>query len=771
MRRVVHLDTNSNVVEIVFKEAIRKSYSATDIVQMTTSLDDSSMSLMMSNTMMTAQFPSLTLQLANGKVYQYQFQTHEDRDTFQMVISEMQQKNFQGIARFPRAIIHKGILEKKGKSGIFCPRFVVLVPRKLFMLRQKTSYFPLNAVCVSEGQVTYDNNLTLEITAAKKAYVFRASNPSEASEWLCYLLESFTIATKRRIYTEKRDRNGTISMEAFTAPSSSSSPPTPGLFRPHRASSYGGTADDIAESSSTENPALSPNPTATPTKHRVTFVENPMATASTSHPDAADVADDSQPLEPEPSAPSDLDPDPESIGGESGAYVSSPLSNRRHFDSCPPRPSPTLLASTRDKCGEQESEPQVARQFSMMSEPIVSGEMEFEVNRSNRSHTYAGPSYLEREELTEALRTINIQRTTDFGPLEDAHQLGDSSEEEEEEVECRVNKVNEQQQEPDVQLESMENADDGDGDGDHGDGDDEEEDGCRGDESAGGSADVIPSGFVDENNDDSDVMAVETAPHTGQLERSATSTSSMSNEDVMHVTVTPSTDSVEGEYMAGPAREPAVETQVLGSITSPIEPLGLDGPGNPCSSALEMTSSPCVEQSDALEASNIECGSCSAASSALTTSNTSSCRDIDNGEYTRDKNDEYGSEDLSSRNSQIRRKSVDEERVVGVSGGLERKEETLVKPSQVIEKMRARVNLKSIRTESVTEGHDQQDAGWTQPKNDHIEKVKGGQVNAKKVITPPRRGTRVRDTGEGFDEVVTKNSAFEFWGIAKKATQ
>ena len=171
--RLLHLDVEERTLEVVNKEMVKKVHKVDDIQGTELGEPDESRA-----------GERLLVSVRGGKDYAFDFQSIEELECFLTVLGDLQTGEYKGIIRFPRQIMCKGRVEKRGLSGTFFPRFAVLVPGKIFLMRSKDSYFPLSTLCLNGAEVRYDGDRTIEVEqAAVKLHALRAASPEDAFTW------------------------------------------------------------------------------------------------------------------------------------------------------------------------------------------------------------------------------------------------------------------------------------------------------------------------------------------------------------------------------------------------------------------------------------------------------------------------------------------------------------------------------------------------------------------------------------------------------------
>ncbi|GIL46746.1 hypothetical protein Vafri_3646, partial [Volvox africanus] len=85
--------------------------------------------------------------------------------------------------KFNRTLLLKGPVAKKSLSK-FKDRYLILVPRKLFILSTKTSVYPRSVLSLLDANPRYDEaRNTVHLDVLGKEYVFRGETKEESLEW------------------------------------------------------------------------------------------------------------------------------------------------------------------------------------------------------------------------------------------------------------------------------------------------------------------------------------------------------------------------------------------------------------------------------------------------------------------------------------------------------------------------------------------------------------------------------------------------------------
>ncbi|GFR43943.1 hypothetical protein Agub_g5082, partial [Astrephomene gubernaculifera] len=104
--------------------------------------------------------------------YLLDFQNAEENLLFRTAYAAVVENTFD-ISKFNRSLLLKGPVEKKGISG-FKTRYLILVPRKLYILSSKTSIFPRSVLSLLDANPRYDESRnTVHLDVMGKEYVFR----------------------------------------------------------------------------------------------------------------------------------------------------------------------------------------------------------------------------------------------------------------------------------------------------------------------------------------------------------------------------------------------------------------------------------------------------------------------------------------------------------------------------------------------------------------------------------------------------------------------
>eukprot|EP00854_Cymbomonas_tetramitiformis_P009656 gene9656-11443_t len=221
-QRLLHLDVNAFTLEIVSKEIVKRSFNVSEI-----SLNEEPECLNVEYENPEARsckikvvFPeSGVLKSRNLWLYDeysssqetyFEFNSLLEKQLFTSVLEELQDRSFLGLSRFPREILHKGNIEKQRRDPeTFASRFLVVIPMKLFLMRQKTSYFPSSTLSLTKGCISYDDDITIKVVAKKKIFVFRAKTQDSAAQWFKILLEASEHKVLKKRYSSRR-RTGMI---------------------------------------------------------------------------------------------------------------------------------------------------------------------------------------------------------------------------------------------------------------------------------------------------------------------------------------------------------------------------------------------------------------------------------------------------------------------------------------------------------------------------------------------------------------------------------
>ena len=95
-----------------------------------------------------------------------------------------------------RSILIQGKIQKKGKSGIFCQRYAVLIPNKLLLLRSKTAYIPLQIVTFGNERRKWDIQLDKDPAVVNMVPEAMASDSTLLEASVGKLMNGNTISLK-----------------------------------------------------------------------------------------------------------------------------------------------------------------------------------------------------------------------------------------------------------------------------------------------------------------------------------------------------------------------------------------------------------------------------------------------------------------------------------------------------------------------------------------------------------------------------------------------
>ncbi|GLI58541.1 hypothetical protein VaNZ11_000284, partial [Volvox africanus] len=118
--------------------------------------------------------------------YLLDFQNAEENLIFRIAYASVVDNSFD-LNKFNRTLLLKGHVAKKSLSK-FKDRYLILVPRKLFILSTKTSVYPRSVLSLLDATPRYDEvRNTVHLDVLGKEYVFRGDTKEESLEWFVAL--------------------------------------------------------------------------------------------------------------------------------------------------------------------------------------------------------------------------------------------------------------------------------------------------------------------------------------------------------------------------------------------------------------------------------------------------------------------------------------------------------------------------------------------------------------------------------------------------------
>ena len=161
----MHLDVERRTIEMVRKEALKRSISIDGISSVITrneKVSDSNARDYCYLLVMTSDHQQeedggggvfgwlvdwcvqdIEIQLKSGKTVLFEFDSNADVAIFQETVYDLMNDSYDNLIKYPRNIERKSSIEKRGASGLFQKRYAVLIPGKLYIMRSSESYFPV----------------------------------------------------------------------------------------------------------------------------------------------------------------------------------------------------------------------------------------------------------------------------------------------------------------------------------------------------------------------------------------------------------------------------------------------------------------------------------------------------------------------------------------------------------------------------------------------------------------------------------------------------
>ncbi|KAK9866210.1 hypothetical protein WJX84_010179 [Apatococcus fuscideae] len=166
--RILHMDVANKAVNTIIKEAVKDTYQVNDVIN---------------SACLEGQDLRLFVTLRDGRRLTYFFQSAQDITMFREVLEELQSGEYAGV-RYPRNVIKRGMLQKRGKMSVFFDRFAVLVPDKMYVLSSKAAVYPLNVLSLAESRPAMDETIkAIWVKVSKKEYLLRGLSEDDTRDW------------------------------------------------------------------------------------------------------------------------------------------------------------------------------------------------------------------------------------------------------------------------------------------------------------------------------------------------------------------------------------------------------------------------------------------------------------------------------------------------------------------------------------------------------------------------------------------------------------
>ncbi|KAK9801871.1 hypothetical protein WJX73_004831 [Symbiochloris irregularis] len=134
----------------------------------------------------------LIISLNNARELCLEFQTLHDLELFRCIVEELQNQTYTDI-KYPRTVLKRGPLAKRGRSGVYFERYAILLPQRLYILRSKAAFLPIGVISLAESKPLLDaSGRTIHFKAGGKQYTFRCSTDQEAASWFQQMTRSCT---------------------------------------------------------------------------------------------------------------------------------------------------------------------------------------------------------------------------------------------------------------------------------------------------------------------------------------------------------------------------------------------------------------------------------------------------------------------------------------------------------------------------------------------------------------------------------------------------
>ncbi|KAG2439311.1 hypothetical protein HXX76_004670 [Chlamydomonas incerta] len=157
--RVLHFDLNFGALKLLAKESLKLTIKLDVINQII--FDDS-------------EPRTVLISCHDDRRYLLDFQNPEENLLFRTAYAAVVENTFD-ISTFNRSLLLKGPVQKKKMRG-FQDRYLILVPRKLYILSSKTSIYPRSVLSLLDANPRYDEARgTVHLDVMGKEYVFRAT--------------------------------------------------------------------------------------------------------------------------------------------------------------------------------------------------------------------------------------------------------------------------------------------------------------------------------------------------------------------------------------------------------------------------------------------------------------------------------------------------------------------------------------------------------------------------------------------------------------------
>ncbi|KAK9836743.1 hypothetical protein WJX74_007351 [Apatococcus lobatus] len=166
--RILQIDVASKAVNTIAKEVVKDTYQVTDVL---------------SSDCLEGQDLRLFINLRDGRRLTYFFQSNQDVAMFRELMEELQTGEYAGV-RYPRNVLKRGVIQKRGRTGVFFDRFAVLVPEKMYVLSSKAAVYPLNVISLADNRPAMDETIkAIWVKVPKKEYLLRGLSEDDTRDW------------------------------------------------------------------------------------------------------------------------------------------------------------------------------------------------------------------------------------------------------------------------------------------------------------------------------------------------------------------------------------------------------------------------------------------------------------------------------------------------------------------------------------------------------------------------------------------------------------